>query len=659
MGFEKMIKKILYLLLAFSAPIYSTVEYTRYNSLKIEEMRSHAKEDPQSFWEQEAKKLDWFTPWEKALHWERPFAKWFVKGQINASYNCLDRHLSSNKEKPALIWVNEAGHTSTVSYGQLHAECCQIANALKSLSVSKGDCVAIFMPMTIEGVASMLACARLGAPHVVIFGGTGKLSLQEKLQYSQAKVVITSDGGNRRGRLIPYKPVLDKIIDECPSVEHVIVLNHADQPIDMDSKRDHWYSELVKTMPNDCPCEETDSENPLFILFTSGTTGKPKGILHTTGGYLVGVNSTFEWVFDPSPNDVYWCTADIGWITGHSYVVYGPLLHGMTQLIYEGSLDYPSQDISWKLIEQNKVSTFYTAPTLIRSFVKWGEELVNACDTSSLKLLGSIGEPLNPEVWHWYSRVVGKGNCPIVDTWFQTETGSFVLAPIPGISPQKPGSVTKPLPGYEAQVMDLEGNISEKGFLAITSPFPSMLRGVFQDNERYQRTYWNHWNGQYYFAGDAAECDMNGDFWIRGRSDEVIIVAGHNIGTAETENVLVKHPCVAEAAVVGIPDELKGHAIVAFIVLKDHACASDHICASIKSFVAENQGPIARPSFVAVVKELPKTRSGKILRRCLLKMMLGQPLGDCSSLENKQALDHLYPACENIGKQAGIYHEEN
>ncbi len=607
-------------------------------------------DDTATFWAEQAKGLDWFDPYHTLLEWNPPYARWFEGGTLNVSYNCLDRHLKDKKDLPALMWSNEVGHERIVTYGEMHAEVCKLANVLKNLGVQKGDTVAIYMPLTPEGIASMLACTRIGAVHSVIFGGTGAGSLKEKINDASTKVLITADVSFRKGKNVVYKEIADTILPECPTVEKVIVLQRGDVPCFMMEGRDFSYHDLMAKSSSDCPAEVLQSEDPLFILYTSGSTGKPKGIMHTTAGYLLGTYATFKWVFDYKPGDIYWCTADIGWITGHSYVVYGPMSNGVSQIIYEGAFDYPDKDQAWKIIEKYKPTIFYTAPTLIRTFMKWGEDGPNQYDLSSLRLLGSIGEPINPEAWHWFHRVIGKEKCPIVDTWFQTETGALVITPLPGKTPLTPGSVTKALPGYKVDILDEEGNPTTNGYLAIKEPFPSMLRGVLNDPVRYYKTYWEKWNGKYYYAGDFAHYDANGDIWVRGRADEVIKVSGHRIGTAEVENAIVQVEGVSEAAVIGVSDPLKGQTIVSLVVVKDGKSVDGN---KIKEEVGENLGTYAKPEIVAFVPELPKTRSGKILRRVLANLIEGKPVGDITTLENKLCIDELARVCGIISRKLG------
>ncbi|MGE0198876.1 MAG: acetate--CoA ligase [Parachlamydiales bacterium] len=618
-------------------------------NIKDYSLYTAAIEDRIGFWENCAKEVDWFQGWEKTLSWNCPYAKWYLGGKLNISYNCLDRHLKTNPNKIAFIWCNEKGEEKKVSYKEMSEEVSKLANGLKSLGVKKGDIVAIYMPMTPEGIASMLACARIGAVHSVVFGGTGAGSFKEKVNDANAKVIITADVTYRRGKAISLQETVDKIINDCPSVNNVIVLNreNSDKKY-LKNPKYIDYKKLLDKSANYCPPEVMDAEDMLFVLYTSGTTGKPKGIVHTTGGYLVGVHNTFKWVFDHKPDDIFWCTADIGWITGHSYVVYGPMSNGATQIIYEGTFDYPEKDIAWKIVEKYKANVFYTAPTLIRTFMKWGVEWIKNNDISSLRLLGSIGEPLNPEAWEWYHKYIGNEKCPIVDTWFQTETGALVISPIPGLTPLKPGSITNPLPGFEAGIYNDEGKQVEHGFLAINSPFPSMMRGLLNDPKRYYDTYWAKWNGSFYYAGDDAAIDEDLYFWCRGRADEVIKISGHRIGTAETENVIVGFPGVAEAAVIGLYDEIKGQKIVAFVVLKEGMTESEQLEEQIKKHVANYMGKYAEPEKIVFIKDLPKTRSGKILRRIIANLIDGKEVGDTTTLVNPDIIDELVFKCDQL-----------
>ena len=620
---------------------------------EYKQLYEKAKADPQAFWAELAEQeLHWFQKWDKVLDWQPPFAKWFVGGKINISYNCLDRHLTTwRRNKAALIWEGEPGDSRTLTYAQLHREVCQMANVLKKLGVQKGDRVGIYMPMIPEAAIALLACARIGAPHTVIFGGFSAEALKDRLVDAEAKLVITADGGWRKDAIVPLKVQVDKALanNSSPSVENVLVVKRTEQKITMEPGRDHWWHEMLATASPDCPAEPMDSEDMLFILYTSGTTGKPKGVVHTTGGYNLYTHMTLKWAFDIQDTDVYWCTADVGWITGHSYIVYGPLSNGATSLMYEGAPRASNPGCLWDVVEKYGVNIFYTAPTAIRAFIKMGEQHPNGRNLSSLRLLGTVGEPINPEAWMWYNRIIGGDRCPIVDTWWQTETGGFMITPLPGATPTKPGSATLPFPGIIADVVDLEGNPvgdNEGGYLVIRHPWPSMMRTVYGDAERFRRTYWEHIppkDGKYlYFAGDGARRDEDGYFWVMGRVDDVINVAGHRLGTMEIESALVSHPAVAEAAVVSKPDEMKGEDIVAFVTLEGTQTASEELKDLLKEHVVSEIGAIARPGEIRFSEALPKTRSGKIMRRLLRSLASGQEIaGDTSTLEDRSVLDKL------------------
>ena len=612
-----------------------------------------AKADPQQFWAELAEKeLDWFEKWDTVLDWQPPFAKWFVGGKINISYNCLDRHLKTwRKNKAALIWEGEPGDSRTLTYAQLHREVCQMANVLKKLGVQKGDRVGIYMPMIPEAAVAMLACARIGAPHTVVFGGFSSEALKDRLLDAEAKLVITADGGFRKDKTVPLKQQVDLALanNAVPNVENVLVVQRTKEPIEMESGRDHWWHELQVTASADCPPEPMDSEDMLFILYTSGTTGKPKGVVHTTGGYNLYSHVTLKWAFDIQDTDIFWCTADVGWITGHSYIVYGPLSNGATSLMYEGAPRKSNPGCFWDVVEKYGVNIFYTAPTAIRAFIKMGEEHPKSRDLSSLRLLGTVGEPINPEAWMWYQRVIGGDRCPIVDTWWQTETGGFMLTPLPGATQTKPGSCTFPFPGIIAEVVDLDGNRvgeNQGGYLVIKHPWPGMMRTVYKNPERFRRTYWEHIapkDGQYlYFAGDGARQDEDGYFWVMGRVDDVINVSGHRLGTMEVESALVSHPAVAEAAVVGKPDEVKGEEVFAFVTLEGSYDPSDDLVNELKQHVIKEIGAIARPGEIRFTEAMPKTRSGKIMRRLLRNLASGQEIvGDTSTLEDRSVLEKL------------------
>ncbi|MBD2542219.1 acetate--CoA ligase [Coleofasciculus sp. FACHB-SPT36] len=621
---------------------------------EYQQLYDRAKADPQKFWAELAEQeLHWFQKWDTVLDWQPPFAKWFVGGKTNISYNCLDRHLTTwRKNKAALIWEGEPGDSRTLTYSQLHREVCQFANVLKQLGVEKGDRVGIYMPMIPEAAIAMLACARIGAAHSVVFGGFSAEALRDRLIDGQAKVVVTADGGWRKDAIVPLKEQVDKALADgaVPSVQNVLVVKRTGQEIYMQTGgRDHWWHEMQKTISADCPAEPMDSEDLLFILYTSGSTGKPKGVVHTTAGYNLYTHMTTKWIFDLQDTDVYWCTADVGWITGHSYIVYGPLSNGATTVMYEGAPRASNPGCFWDVIEKHGVNVFYTAPTAIRAFIKMGEDLPNARNLSSLRLLGTVGEPINPEAWMWYHRVIGGEKCPIVDTWWQTETAGIMITPLPGAIPTKPGSATLPFPGILADIVDLEGNpvpASEGGYLVVKHPWPGMMRTVYGDPDRFRRTYWEHIppkDGHYvYFAGDGARRDEDGYFWVMGRVDDVLNVSGHRLGTMEVESALVSHPAVAEAAVVGKPDELKGEEVVAFVTLEGTYSPSEELSKELKKHVVAEIGAIARPGEIRFTDSLPKTRSGKIMRRLLRNLASGQEVsGDTSTLEDRGVLDKL------------------
>ena len=616
------------------------------NAVKLDQLRKEASQDPEAFWARFANdELRWFKKWDRVLHWEAPHAQWFVGGKINISDNCLDRHLSTwRRNKAALIWEGEPGEQRTLTYQQLHSEVCRFANVLKHAGAATGDRVALYMPLIPELAIAMLACARIGATHSVIFGGFSSSALIDRINDASCKVVVTADGGWRRGGEVKLKAAVDEALKQTPSVKSCIVVRRTGTPIEMKAGRDFWWHELMQAVDADCPAVELDSEHPLFILYTSGTTGKPKGILHTTAGYLLQTHLTTKWIFDIKDEDVYWCTADIGWVTGHSYVVYGPLSNGATVLMYEGAPNHPEPDRFWSIVERHRVNILYTAPTAIRAFIKWGEHWPLRHDLSSLRLLGTVGEPINPEAWMWYREVIGKGACPIVDTWWQTETGAIMISPLPGATPTKPGSATKPFPGIEADVMTREGKSvgpNEGGYLVIKRPWPSMLRTIWGDDDRYREQYWSQMDG-IYFAGDGVRRDNDGYFWIMGRIDDVINVSGHRLGTAEVESALVSHAAVAEAAVVARPDDLKGSAIVAFVTLEGSHIASEELKQELRGHVAKEIGALARPDEIRFSDMLPKTRSGKIMRRLLRELATsGSVAGDVTTLEDLSVLEKL------------------
>jgi acetyl-CoA synthetase len=612
---------------------------------EYERLRAEASENPEGFWARMAEELHWFRRWDRVLKWEPPHAEWFAGGTTNVSYNCLDRHLQTERRtKTALLWEGEPGEVRAFTYEELHREVCRFANVLKRLGVAKGDRVALYMPLIPELAIAMLACSRVGATHSVVFGGFSAEALKDRINDAGCRAVVTADGGFRRGTEVKLKAAVDEALKETPTIEACVVVRRTGSQVEMKEGRDHWWHELIETVDADCPAEELDSEHPLFILYTSGTTGKPKGILHTTAGYLLWAHLTTKWVFDLKDEDVYWCTADIGWVTGHSYVVYGPLSNGTTSVMYEGAPNHPEPDRFWSIIERHKVSIFYTAPTAIRAFIKWGDEHPRRHDLSSLRLLGSVGEPINPEAWMWYREVIGGGRCPVVDTWWQTETGGIMISPLPGATPTKPGSATKPLPGVEADIMTRAGEPVEAhlgGFLVIKRPWPSMLRTIWGDDERYRRTYFGEIEGVY-FAGDGARRDRDGYFWIMGRVDDVINVSGHRLGTMEIESALVSHPAVAEAAVVGRPDELKGQGIVAFVTLEGSREATDELKEKLRQHVAKEIGALARPDEIRFTDALPKTRSGKIMRRLLRELAAsGAVKGDVTTLEDFTVIERL------------------
>lgn len=617
--------------------------FTQAANIQSFDLFEDAKQDREKFWAKQAADLHWFRRWDEVLEWSPPYAKWFLGGKLNACYNCLDIHMNSPiKDKIALIWEGEKGEVKTYSYQALYEEVNKFGNVLKSLGVQKGDRVAIYLPMIPEAAIAMLACARIGAIHMVVFGGFSAEALKDRILDANAKVLVTADAGVRKGGFVNLKFSADQAVCDCPSIESLIVINHTDQPIQMLEGRDYWYHELMHKVLPTCVPEEMDAEDVLFILYTSGTTGKPKGIIHSTGGYLVGVKSTTRWVFDVKLSDIYWCTADIGWITGHSYLIYGPLSNGMTQLMYEGSLDWPDKDRAWQLIEKHQVTTLYTAPTAIRTFMKWGERWLEGYDLTSLRLLGSVGEPINPEAWLWFNKNIGQEKCPIVDTWWQTETGSIMIAPIPGLMPLKPGSATVPLPGIEAQVLRETKSMSSLGVLTLSAPWPSMLRGIYNDPKRYEDIYWKKSDeGDYYLTGDSSRQDEDGYFWLVGRIDDVINVSGHRLGSMEIESALVDHPSVAESAVVAIDHEIKGQAIAAFVSLKEGVLADGAMVDLLKKHVVKKIGALARPETIIFVRELPKTRSGKIMRRLLRDIAGGRSVGDITTLIDPSLLDEL------------------
>jgi acetyl-CoA synthetase len=613
--------------------------------------RNDATEDRIKFWEGQAAKLYWFEKWHTALEWNPPFARWFVGGKINASYNALDVTVKKNPHKKAIIWEGEDGTKRELTYQELLSEVSKLANALKSLGVKKGDRVTVYLPMVPELIMSLLACARIGAIHTVIFSGFSAQSIRDRVDDSKSKIIITSDGGKRRGNIIKLKDIVDEAISDLDFVEHILVLEHTKNNITI-TKRDKKWNELVASMSPICDAEVLDSTHPLYILYTSGTTGKPKGVLHGTGGYLTHIYSTFKWIFDIQDSDIYFCTADIGWVTGHSYIAYGPLMHGATQIIYEGALDYPTPAKIWEIISRYKVTILYTTPTALRMFMKFGDELPNSNDLSSLKLLGTVGEPINPQVWKWYFKIIGKEKCPIIDTWWQTETGGALVSPVPGLETiaLKPGSATRPVPGVSLSVVDEHGKEVQpdsKGYLVVTNPWPGMLLTLWGDNEKYKTVYWSKYKNMYY-PGDYAIKDKDGYIWMLGRADDVLKVAGHRLGTAELEGAFVSHPTVAESAVCGIPHEVKGEAIISFVVLKEGITPTIDLKEELRNHIRKTIGPIAAPDQLYFVKRLPKTRSGKIMRRLLKAIAKNEQVGDISTLEDEASIDEIKAALAEL-----------
>lgn len=641
---EKNIEGELAVLLEEGRRFFPPKSFSEKANIKDENIYEEAKNDREGFWAKFANELHWFKKWDRVLEWDPPHAKWFVGGKINVSYNCVDRHIQTGvRNKAAIIWEGEQGDQRTLTYWDLYREVNKFANVLKSLGVEKGDRIAIYMPMIPELPIAMLACARVGAVHTVVFGGFSAESLRDRINDAQAKVLITADGGYRRGGIIPLKHDADYAIKETPSIKHVVIVERGRFPLRIKEGRDHWWHRLMQEAKPYCEPEPMDAEDMLYTLYTSGTTGKPKGIIHTTGGYLTGVYATTKLVFDLKDDDVYWCTADIGWVTGHSYVVYGPLALGATVVMYEGAPDWPDRDRFWQIVEKYGVTIFYTAPTAIRAFMKWGIEWLKKHNLSSLRLLGTVGEPINPEAWMWYHKYVGQEKCPVVDTWWQTETGMILITPLPGITPLKPGSATKPFPGVDADVLNEKGESVKigGGYLAITSPWPAMLRGIYGDPERYIEQYWSKWNKGIYFTADGAKRDEEGYFWLLGRVDDVMSVAGHRISTMEVESALVDHPGVAESAVVGIPHEIKGQVIVAFVTIKDNHSPGKEMEDELKEHVVKKIGSIARPERIIFSADLPKTRSGKIMRRLLRDIAEGKVLGDTTTLADPGIVEKL------------------
>jgi acetyl-CoA synthetase len=606
-----------------------------------------AAEDPEGWWAEQAESLHWFSKWEQVLdESDPPFYKWFVGGELNVSYNCLDRHVEEGRgDRVAFHWRGEEGEERDITYSQLLAEVQRFANALKNLGVEKGDVVGIYLPMIPEVVVAMLACARIGAPHNVVFGGFSAEAVRERMEFSQAKLLVTADGAARKGKTAPVKDRVDEVMGDLESLEKIVVVRSKGTPCEMKEGRDHFYDEVLQAADAECPAEPLDAEHPLYILYTSGSTAKPKGILHTTGGYLTGVSATHRYVFDLKPeSDVYWCAADVGWVTGHSYIVYGPLCNGATSVMWEGAPDYPDKDIWWEIVERYKVSILYCAPTAIRACIKWGARYPGRHDLSSLRLLGSVGEPINPKAWLWYHKVIGSGRCPIVDTWWQTETGAIMIAPLPGITETKPGSATRPFPGVSAEVRDESTGerVSEgQGLLVLSRPWPSMLRTLYKEEERFIETYFARFGRETYLVGDASRQDKDGYFWVIGRIDDVVNVSGHRLSTAEVESAIVAHADVAEAAVIGQHDEDTGQAIVAFVTLQGDLAGDEGTVEGIRATVAERIGKFARPKRIIWADDLPKTRSGKIMRRLLRDIAEGRALGDVTTLRDPAVMGQL------------------
>ncbi len=617
--------------------------FSKQANAKAKSIYSRSRSDPVGFWEKEASELVWKKKWRKGLSWSPPDAKWFVGGKLNVTESCLDQHIQNEmRNKAALIWEGEPGDKRTLTYFEMYRLVNKFANVLKKLGIRKGDRVAIYLPMIPELIVALLACARIGAVHSVVFGGFSPESLRDRINDAQAKLLITADGGYRRGQIIPLKHDADVAIAECPTVENVIIVKRGDFLLRIKEGRDHWYHRHMQDAAGYCPPVYMDSEDPLFILYTSGTTGKPKGIVHTCGGYLTGTYATTKYVFDLKNDDVFWCTADIGWVTGHSYIVYGPMANGATQVMYEGTPDWPDRNRFWQIVEDYGVSVFYTAPTAIRAFMNWGREWPDRHDLRSLRLLGTVGEPINPEAWMWYHNVIGRKSCPIVDTWWQTETGHILITPLPGLTETKPGSATRPFPGIDAAILDDDGNEIKEGggYLAITKPWPGMLRGIWGDRKRYVETYWSKWKN-IYFPGDGAKIDKKKYFWILGRIDDVINTAGHRISTMEVESALVEHRDVTEAAVVGIPHEIKGECMAAFVTPAIGVDFTERLISGLRDFVGRKIGAIAKPDRILAVTDLPKTRSGKIMRRLLRDIATGKVLGDTTTLADPEVLNRI------------------
>jgi len=629
-------------------------EFVAQSAIQDRSLFERADADLQAFWAQEAESLSWYRKWDTVLEWNPPFAKWFNGGQLNVSYNCLDRHVEAGRgNKIAYYWEGEPGDRREITYKQLLDEVCQCANALKELGVARGDRIAIYMPMIPELPIAMLACARIGAPHTVVFGGFSATALSDRIIDAEAKLVITSDGGYRRGSAAGLKGNVDEALQSTPTIQHALVVKRTGQDVSMTDGRDVWWHDIVPKQDATCEPEKMESEDMLYLLYTSGTTAKPKGILHTTAGYLLGSAATHRWIFDLHDDDIYWAAADIGWVTGHTYIVYGPLANGTTGVIYEGTPDFPSWERWWEIIERYKVSILYTAPTAIRAHMKHGAQHAEKHDLSSLRVLGTVGEPINPEAWIWYHEHIGQGRCPVVDTWWQTETGAAMISPIPSLTTTKPGSATFPLPGIKADVVDDLGNsvpLGQGGYLVLTQPWPSMLRGIYGDPERYKQTYWSRFPGKY-FPGDGCKRDDEGYYWLLGRVDDVMNVAGHRLSTTEIESALVSHPAVAEAAVVGQPDEVSGESIFAFVILRGGNDATDALVSELKAHVAKEISPIARPKQIMITPDLPKTRSGKIMRRLLRDIAAQRPLGDTTTLADAGVVELIRDASKTPGAE--------
>ena len=619
-------------------------EFRRRSRVPDDRLYAAAAKDPEGFWAGEARALHWIRPWERVLDWDPPFAKWFVGGRLNVSDNCLDRHAATpRRNQAAIVWEGEPGDRRVLTYHDLWREVNRFANVLKGLGVHRGDRVTIYMPMVPELPVAMLACARIGAVHSVIFGGFSARAIRDRVEDAESRVIVTADVGFRRGNPLPLKKTVDEAIEGLDLVEHVVVYRRAGGDVPMREGRDHWWHQLMDRAGDTCEPEPMDATDPLFLLYTSGTTGRPKGIQHSTGGYLVGVATTSKYVFDLRDDDLYWCTADCGWVTGHSYIVYGPLANGASVFMYEGAPDWPEPDRWWRMIEEYDITILYTAPTAIRAFMRWGDEHPKRHDLSSLRLLGTVGEPINPEAWRWYHRTIGGGRCPVVDTWWQTETGMILITPLPGTTTTKPGSATRAFPGIEAEVVDENGRAvptNKGGYLVISKPWPAMLQTLYKDPDRYREVYWSQVRGKY-FTGDGARTDEDGYFWLMGRIDDVINVSGHRIGTMEVESALVSHPKVAEAAVVGKPHPMKGQALVAYVVLKGGQKRSEALKRDLQKHVRDAIGAIAVPDDVYITEKLPKTRSGKIMRRVIRSLVSGQEIGDTTTLEDPGAVDEV------------------